>query len=276
MAWINSRDAYSTDFPRFFDGFSQSYSQQSGMRTVMGRGGSSSLVLDSEKGELVKAPTRLGQKTIPEAKALAALKSHSEAERRRRERINAHLATLRKLVPCSEKTDKATLLAEVISNVKELKRNAIEASKGFVIPMDVDEVRVEAKYHEDDGSSSSSGHHPFCIQATLCCDYRPELLTDLRQTLEALHLKTMSAEISTLGCRVKNVLVLMTSSSIEGSTAENAEVRNFLATSVHQALRNVLDRASGASPELISPPGITTLPNKRRRLSHIDSLTSCS
>ncbi|XP_043701405.1 transcription factor bHLH30-like [Telopea speciosissima] len=263
FSW-NSRDAYSTDFPRLFDRFSQSQ-HTGGLRTLMGRGGSSSLVLDSEKGELVKAPTRLGQKTIPEAKALAALKSHSEAERRRRERINSHLATLRKLVPCTEKTDKATLLAEVISNVKELKRNAIEASKGFVIPMDVDEVRVET--HED---GSSSGH-PFCIQATLCCDYRPELLSDLRQALEALHLKTMSAEISTLGGRVKNVLVM--TSCIEG-TADTAELRHFLASSVHQALRNVLDRASSASSEF--SPGITTLPNKRRRLSLIDSLTSCS
>ncbi|KAF8391013.1 hypothetical protein HHK36_023313 [Tetracentron sinense] len=72
----------------------------------MGRGGSSllpSLVLDSERGELVKAPAKLGQKGILEAKALAALKSHSEAERRRRERINAHLSTLRELVPCTDK-----------------------------------------------------------------------------------------------------------------------------------------------------------------------------
>lgn len=66
---------------------------------------SHSLVLDSEKGELVKAPARVGKKEISEAKALAALKNHSEAERRRRERINAHLATLRGLVPCTEKVD---------------------------------------------------------------------------------------------------------------------------------------------------------------------------
>ncbi|KAJ4981770.1 hypothetical protein NE237_032607 [Protea cynaroides] len=256
----NSRDAYATDFPRLFDRFSQLHHTE--LRTVMGRGGSSSLVLDSEKGELVKAPPRLGQKMIPEAKAFAALKSHSEAERRRRERINAHLATLRKLVPCTEKMDKATLLAEVISNVKELKRNAIEASKGFVIPMDVDEVSIEPY---DDGSSAGS----FCIRATLCCDYRPELLSDLRQALEALRLKTLRAEISTLGGRVKNVFVM--TSCAEGS-ADNAEVQHFLACSVQQTLRKVLDKVSASSDFSTG----FTVPNKRRRVSLIDSLTSCS
>ncbi|KAK7275859.1 hypothetical protein RIF29_16985 [Crotalaria pallida] len=55
-------------------------------------------------GELVKCPAataRIGLKN--EAKALAALKNHSEAERRRRERINGHFATLRGLVPSTEK-----------------------------------------------------------------------------------------------------------------------------------------------------------------------------
>eukprot|EP00249_Psilotum_nudum_P016104 c25659_g1_i3 orf=265-648(-) len=37
------------------------------------------------------------------AKALAASKSHSETERRRRERINTHLTTLRSLLPSSTK-----------------------------------------------------------------------------------------------------------------------------------------------------------------------------
>ena len=64
---------------------------------------SQALMLDAEKGELLKEPARIGKIGTSEAKAFAALKSHSEAERRRRERINAHLATLRGLVPCTEK-----------------------------------------------------------------------------------------------------------------------------------------------------------------------------
>ncbi|KAK2375936.1 transcription factor bHLH30 [Trifolium repens] len=55
---------------------------------------------------------------IIEAKALAASKSHSEAERRRRERINNHLAKLRTMLPNTTKIDKASLLAEVINHVR--------------------------------------------------------------------------------------------------------------------------------------------------------------
>jgi len=36
-------------------------------------------------------------------KALAALRNHKEAEKRRRERINAHLNKLRTLLPCNSK-----------------------------------------------------------------------------------------------------------------------------------------------------------------------------
>ncbi|XP_017423419.2 transcription factor bHLH30-like, partial [Vigna angularis] len=41
--------------------------------------------------------------TITEDRAASASKSHSQAEKRRRDRINAQLATLRKLIPKSDK-----------------------------------------------------------------------------------------------------------------------------------------------------------------------------
>ncbi|KAK2642413.1 hypothetical protein Ddye_024176 [Dipteronia dyeriana] len=219
---------------------------------------SQSLVLDSQRGELVKAPVRAVKKGASEAKAMAALKSHSEAERRRRERINAHLDTLRGLVPCTSKMDKAALLAEVINQVKELKKNAMEAGKGYLVPMDADEVKVEPYNNE-------SGEGTFLFKASLCCEYRPELMSDLRQALDALPLKMIKAEVSTLGERLKNIFVFT-------GCNDNAEASQLLASAVHQALSSLLDKASPL-PEY-SPR--TTLPNKRQRISFFESSSSSS
>lgn len=65
---------------------------------------SSSLVMDGDRGELMRAGRgRSGGCGDLNDRAAMALKSHSEAERRRRERINAHLSTLRGLIPSSDK-----------------------------------------------------------------------------------------------------------------------------------------------------------------------------
>lgn len=97
-----SNCSYGSDYSSLFDPFSHSF----GALDSVWPGGSmlsNSLILDTEKGELVKTSSGVGKKDASEAKALAALKNHSEAERRRRERINSHLSTLRGLVPCTEK-----------------------------------------------------------------------------------------------------------------------------------------------------------------------------
>ncbi|EOY28023.1 Basic helix-loop-helix DNA-binding superfamily protein, putative isoform 1 [Theobroma cacao] len=302
-----------------YSGLFNPLSRDMGPRNGSSHGGSLSvlvsqtLVLDSEKGELVKAPVKVGKKSVSEEKVIAALKSHSEAEKRRRERINAHLDTLRGLLPCREKRalmakvafshgivliiccpprekkeneakfterkeedslyvwicsmltklemDKATLLGEVIRQVKELKKNATEASKGFLVPMDDDEVRVEPCEDEANGI--------LLFKASICCDYRPELLTDLRRALDALPIKMVKAETSTLGSRLKNDFVF---AGCRTAHADEAEARRFLACSIHQALNSVLEKAS-ASPEY-SPSSI--FPNKRRRMSHFDSSSSSS
>ncbi|KAK7252092.1 hypothetical protein RIF29_35809 [Crotalaria pallida] len=218
-----------------------------------------SLVFESEKGELVKCPAataRIGLKN--EAKALAALKNHSEAERRRRERINGHFATLRGLVPSTQKLDKATLLAEVISQVKELKKNAMEASKGLVIPKDSDEVKVEP--YDDDKVEDEDGSMCY-YKASICCDYSPEILSDLRQTLDALKLKLMRTEISTLGNRMKNVFVFKCCKGENTHVEACQDLQRF----VHKALSSVLDKASNTL-EYTPRTSSYSYPNKRRRL----------
>ena len=45
---------------------------------------------------------------------------HNESERKRRDRINQKMQTLQKLVPNSSKTDKASMLDEVIDHLKQL------------------------------------------------------------------------------------------------------------------------------------------------------------
>lgn len=74
-----------------------------GFRTLQRYG--SSLVLDSERGELVEACVSAKRKTAPAERNVDALKNHSEAERKRRARINAHLDTLRGLVPEAKKVE---------------------------------------------------------------------------------------------------------------------------------------------------------------------------
>ncbi|EXB94637.1 hypothetical protein L484_005794 [Morus notabilis] len=247
-----------------FDPFSSSSSGGGFVVNGGPTGISQSLVLDGKKGELVKAPARVGKKGISEAKALAALKNHSEAERRRRERINAHLSTLRGLVPCNGKMDKATLLAEVILQVKELKKNAAEASKGLLIPMDADQVHVEPY-----NNNRAVGDRTPAFKASLCCGYRPELLSDIRQALDALPVKMVRTEISTLGERLK---ILFVFTYCKDKNSDDAETCRNIAISVQEILSSILDKASALAE--YSPR--TMLPGKKRRFSYFDSSSSSS
>ena len=157
--------------------------------------------------------------------------------------------------------DKATLLAEVIQQVKELKRNATKASKGLLLPIEEDEVRVEPHDDRTDGA--------FSLRASVCCDYRPELLSYIKQALDTLPINTVKAEISALGGRMKNVFVF---TSCKQGNSNDSKAHMLLASSVHQALSSILYKVS-TSPEF-SPR--TTHPKKRRRVSIFDSSSSSS
>ncbi|KAI5059907.1 hypothetical protein GOP47_0024327 [Adiantum capillus-veneris] len=212
-----------------------------------------SLVLDTARGELVNA-SKMTPKEILEAKALAASKSHSEAERRRRERINTHLATLRTLLPSSTKTDKASLLAEVIDQVKTLKRQVSEIYEYGPMPTDHDDISIE--------KVASGAEGRLVIRASLCCDDRPELMNDLKEAIDGLRLRTLKAEISTLGGRIKNVFV-MTLKDEAVESDEDVFIKRF-----REALRTVMDGPGGGELS----PGSS---NKRQRVSPYEAPPAC-
>ncbi|KAJ6987955.1 transcription factor bHLH30-like [Populus alba x Populus x berolinensis] len=156
--------------------------------------------------------SRMTAQEIMDAKALAASKSHSEAERRRRERINNHLAKLRSLLPSTTKTDKASLLAEVIQHVKELKRQTSLIAETSPVPTEMDELTVDTA-DED-----------------------------------ALRLRTLKAEITTLGGRVKNVLFIAgeeDSSSDSNDHQQQQQPLQYSISSIQEALKSVMEKTGG-------------------------------
>ncbi|XP_010551310.1 PREDICTED: transcription factor bHLH30 [Tarenaya hassleriana] len=181
----------------------------------------------------------LGKITAQEmmdAKALAASKSHSEAERRRRERINNHLSKLRSILPNTTKTDKASLLAEVIHHVKELRRQTSQIAETNPVPTETDEITVDVSEEEEQQDGK------FVIKASICCDDRSDLLPDLIKTLKGLRLKTLKAEIATVGCRVKNVLF------VTGEEACDSDEQQQCIGSIQEALKSVMDKSSVEEP----------------------------
>ncbi|GAB4840249.1 hypothetical protein Ancab_021013 [Ancistrocladus abbreviatus] len=176
--------------------------------------------------------SKMTAQEIMDAKAAAASKSHSEAERRRRERINKHLASLRSLLPSTTKTDKASLLAEVIQHVKELKRQTSIIAETSPVPTEIDELSVDAA--DEDGK--------FVIKASLCCEDRSDLLPDLIKTLKALRLRTLKADITTLGGRVKNVLFI---TGEEDPDTNDGERQQYSISSIQEALKAVMEKSAG-------------------------------
>ncbi|ONK74200.1 uncharacterized protein A4U43_C03F3830 [Asparagus officinalis] len=126
-------------------------------------------------------------------------RSHSEAERKRRQRINSHLATLRTIIPSAARMDKATLLGEVVRQVREL--HEMTEDVAVVVPTEADGVHVE----EEGG----------LVRAWICCPDRPGLLTDVDRAVGSVHARTVRAEISTIGGRTRSQLELESESGVE-------------------------------------------------------------
>ncbi|KAJ8762441.1 hypothetical protein K2173_007880 [Erythroxylum novogranatense] len=140
-------------------------------------------------------------------KSMEALRGHKEAERRRRQRINTHLSTLRTLLPKTTKTDKASLLAEVVRHLTELRKQVADlAGKGgggwdsdhrWPFPGDSDEATV-----------SYCDSETRMVRASVCCEDRPGLNGDLAQAIGWARGRAVRAEMSTVGGRTKSVVVI--------------------------------------------------------------------
>ncbi|XP_028789806.1 transcription factor bHLH30-like [Neltuma alba] len=157
-----------------------------------------------------------------ERKSMEACKSHREAERRRRQRINAHLSTLRSLLPNAVKSDKASLLAEVVRHVKELRKQADDVtrhhdgdSSGSTIsgesrsdPGDSEQWAFPGESDEATVSYCDGGGERKLVKATLCCEDRPNLNRDLEEAIRSVRAKAVRAEMMTIGGRTKSVVVV--------------------------------------------------------------------
>lgn len=223
--------------------------------------------VDAAASAELEAPERKGDHRAE--KVAMALKSHSEAERRRRERINAHLATLRTMVPCTDKMEKAALLAEVITHVKKLKASAARIRTHCAVPADADDVAVELVV--PDAAPPSPSHHGagggFLVKATLSCDDGADVFADIKSALRPLRLRVVRSEVTTLGGRVRFTFLV----SPPPCGAPGGDVRG-VAESVRHALQSVLDKANSA---LEFAPRASLL-NKRRRVSTFESSSSSS
>nr|GFC73475.1 transcription factor UNE10 [Tanacetum cinerariifolium] len=61
--------------------------------------------------------------------------NHNQSERKRRDKINQRMKTLQKLVPNSNKTDKASMLDEVIEYVKQMQAQVHMVNRMNLPPM---------------------------------------------------------------------------------------------------------------------------------------------
>ncbi|KAI3896115.1 hypothetical protein MKX03_020085 [Papaver bracteatum] len=199
--------------------------------------------------------------SAPTANNSSSSTSHSLAEKRRRQRINSHLSSLKRLIPHSDqKMDKGSLLGCVVDHLKELKRNLLDEiiqQESTVIPNESDQVIVDHvtastttgtttnNNINDNGNGDSSNkgkYKEIYLKATVSCEDRPELFMDLIEALKGLKmLRTIRTDVVTLGGRITLNIVLINIENQESSSNTNG------LDSLKQSLRAVLGRVITSS-----------------------------
>ncbi|CAH1443348.1 unnamed protein product [Lactuca virosa] len=138
-----------------------------------------------------------------------ASKKHALSERKRRRRINCHYDSLRHFFPRILKSDKASVLAETVRHLKELKKMVADLApshhdgercdkQSFFIPGENDEMSV---------GYVASGNKT-AVRAIVCCEDRPGLNQDLTEAIHSVRGKAVKAEMATIGGRTKAEVVV--------------------------------------------------------------------
>lgn len=155
--------------------------------------------------------------------------------------------------------DKATLLAKAVERVRELKQRMAgvvgeaTAPASHLFPTEHDEIVVLA-------SGGGVGGAAAVFEASVCCDDRSDLLPGLIDTLRALRLRTLRAEMATLGGRVRNVLVLARDAGAGHEDDYAASSEDGGADFLKEALRALVERQGAAAGDR----------PKRRRVSDMN------
>lgn len=130
------------------------------------------------------------------------------------------------------------MLAEVIQHVKELKRQTSLIAETSPVPTEMDELTVDNASVDEDGK--------WVIRASICCEDRSDLLPELIKTLKAMRLRTLKAEITSLGGRVRNVLFVTGDQEQEEDEPEEEEHEQYYSiSSIEEALRAVMEKSNG-------------------------------
>ncbi|KAG8645664.1 transcription factor MYC2-like [Manihot esculenta] len=132
--------------------------------TIQGRSSSDSARSDSDGNFAAENPDRFKKRSRKQLNGKELPLNHVEAERQRRERLNRRFYALRSVVPNVSKMDKASLLADAVTYINELKAKVDELeSKLQAVPKKCKTTKVTENQSSDstiDHIRSSSSFKP--------------------------------------------------------------------------------------------------------------------
>ncbi|CAI9292303.1 unnamed protein product [Lactuca saligna] len=100
---------------------------------------------------------------------------HNQSERKRRDKINQRMNTLQKLVPNSSKTDKASMLDEVIEYVKQLQAHVHMMNKmnmsSMMMPLAMQQQQMQIAMMNSMGMGMGMGMGGMMDMNTICSNF---------------------------------------------------------------------------------------------------------